>query len=337
MSAIVCDHTSVGVLIFCDGKLLLIERKRFPMGFAPPAGHVDDDHSFDEAARRELQEEVGISGACLSLVIEGRKDNPCRRERGLWHYWRIYQANVDVNELTLSDAEARSAKWCDREELVRLQLRTEAYLRNELTEEEWAEIPGLEPVWAEWLQQIGILLPRAGSDENHAAAMEYAWNWFSYHAGQRQAVFRFFVILIGAILAGYIGLRGDGDAVGAFVLGLLMVVLSILFWRLDMRSTTLVKLAERSLKVSEAHLASKLGLEEIRLARAADKPRAARRRFRLLDEHVYSFRQIYRIIFASGIFLGVMLMGLVIFGMKPETPEPTQPAPPSASQPIPPQ
>jgi len=29
-----------------NDKLLLIERKKFPFGFAPPAGHVDGDADF---------------------------------------------------------------------------------------------------------------------------------------------------------------------------------------------------------------------------------------------------------------------------------------------------
>lgn len=331
-----CDHTSVGILVVRGSKLLLIERRRPPIGYAPPAGHVDDDHSFIEAARRELQEEVGVTAENLVLIAEGRKDNPCRRERGTWHYWKIYLADEDGKELALAEAEAKSARWCDLDDLIRLQLRTEAYVKREVCEKEWAESPGLEPVWAEWLQQLGVL-PSAGSHEEHAESLEYAWNWFSYHAGQRQAVFRFFVILTGALLAGYIGLRGDGDAVGAFLLGLLILVVSVLFWRLDMRSKTLVKLAERSLKVSEAQLASVLGREECRLARAADeepRPKPGRR-LSLLDRHVYSFRQVYRIIFVSGIILGMALMGLAAYSglLQRGAPEVKQPGPPSASEP----
>ena len=46
-----CDHTSVGILVWKDSKLLLIERKNFQFGFAPPAGHLDGDF-YEEAAKR---------------------------------------------------------------------------------------------------------------------------------------------------------------------------------------------------------------------------------------------------------------------------------------------
>lgn len=76
----ICDHTSVGMFVYKGDKLLLIERKKFPFGFAVPAGHVDNDHDFETAALRELKEEVGLDGVTLTKIYEGRRDNPCRRE-----------------------------------------------------------------------------------------------------------------------------------------------------------------------------------------------------------------------------------------------------------------
>ena len=55
-----CDNKSVGMIITRDENLLLIERRKPPFGFAPPAGHVDDKGSFENAAREEVQEEVGF-------------------------------------------------------------------------------------------------------------------------------------------------------------------------------------------------------------------------------------------------------------------------------------
>ena len=68
------------MLVWRDGKLLLIKRARPPYGFAPPAGHVDTHSSFEVAARKELKEEVGLDTESIKLIVEGRKDNPCRRE-----------------------------------------------------------------------------------------------------------------------------------------------------------------------------------------------------------------------------------------------------------------
>lgn len=36
-----CNHTSAGVIVRQHDRLLLLERKKFPVGFACPAGHYD--------------------------------------------------------------------------------------------------------------------------------------------------------------------------------------------------------------------------------------------------------------------------------------------------------
>lgn len=74
-----CDNTSVGMYVWKNEKLLLIERKKFPFGFAVPAGHVDKHGSFEDAARDEIQEEVGFEVTDLELITEGRKENVRRR------------------------------------------------------------------------------------------------------------------------------------------------------------------------------------------------------------------------------------------------------------------
>ncbi len=39
----ICDNKSVGIIVWRDNKVLLIERKKFHFGFALPAGHLDDN------------------------------------------------------------------------------------------------------------------------------------------------------------------------------------------------------------------------------------------------------------------------------------------------------
>ena len=111
-----CDHTSVGVLVWRDKKLLLIERKKFPFGFAPPAGHVDGDVSFEVAAKRELAEEVDLWARDLRLIFAGRKENLCQRQDGNWHEWKIYEAEVE-GEIKASQDETKSFGWFGKEQL----------------------------------------------------------------------------------------------------------------------------------------------------------------------------------------------------------------------------
>jgi hypothetical protein len=154
----------------------------------------------------------------------------------------------------------------------------------------------------------GISLADDGADPKNSAekvAQEYAWNWFQYHAGQRQAVFRFYLVLAGAISTGYFTSIQLSDLQSlSFLFGAPLAVISFLFWRLDSRSVKLIKLAETYLKIEEQRLARVLGQPEIQLTTRAD----AERDKRLAFSWVYSFRQIYQIM-----FLAIGLIGVEIF------------------------
>jgi len=151
-----CDNKSVGMLVWRDGNLLLIERGKPPFGFAPPAGHIDGDNSFEESAKRELKEEVGLEAQNIKLLIEGRKENPCRREGGNWHYWKIYQIEA-IGEIKRSEDETKQAIFYKKDDLLLLASKTEKYLRGDIEQNDWEKSPGLEPVWYEWLKELKII------------------------------------------------------------------------------------------------------------------------------------------------------------------------------------
>lgn len=147
-----CDHKSVGMLVWKplpngSNVLLLIERKKPPFGFAPPAGHVDDDPDHMTAALRELEEEVGIRGYGLGEIWVATLKNPCRREGGTHHDWRVYQTHVEDVDVKRSEDETKSYRWATSKELESLAERTRLYLKKEISEEDWQKSPGLEPVW----------------------------------------------------------------------------------------------------------------------------------------------------------------------------------------------
>ena len=148
-----CDHASVGVLVWRDKRLLLIERNKFPFGFAPPAGHVDGDASFEIAAKRELEEEVGLQTKSLKLVFAGRRENNCRREGGSWHRWKIYEAETE-GEVKPSQDETKSFDWFDGERIKKLQERTKRYLAEKINESDWQKQPGLEIFWYQWFKEL---------------------------------------------------------------------------------------------------------------------------------------------------------------------------------------
>lgn len=152
----ICDHKSVGMIVYGGDDILLIERKKQPFGFAPPAGHIDGDRTFEESAIRELREEVGLTAINLKLLIKGRKENHCRREDGTWHYWEIYEVEA-TNEVERSKDETKQANWFSKDQITKLAERTREYLSGKIPENEWENNPGLEPVWLEWFEELKII------------------------------------------------------------------------------------------------------------------------------------------------------------------------------------
>ncbi len=151
-----CNHTSVGMIVRNGKKILLIERRIPPFGFAPPAGHLDKNESFEEAAMRELKEEVNLKVTKITLLTEGKKDNRCSRPEGNWHYWKIYEVEAE-GEIERSDKETKQAGWYDPGEIAILAEKTESYLIGRISEEEWIKSPGLEPVWLEWFKESKVI------------------------------------------------------------------------------------------------------------------------------------------------------------------------------------
>lgn len=149
----VCDNTSVGIIIRKGDSVLLIERKKPPFGFAPVAGHVDDHGSFERAAKDEVNEEVGLKVVNLKQILEGKRENYCRRKGGTWHYWKLYEAQVE-GEIEPSQDETKQAGWYSKEQVEELAKRTEKYLAGEISEEEWQSNPGLETAWFQWSKEL---------------------------------------------------------------------------------------------------------------------------------------------------------------------------------------
>ena len=125
-------HYSVGAIIEREGKILMMERRQIPLGFACPAGHVDESQTPEEALRREVKEETGLEIKGFKLLIEGDHEGTgCTRGVKL-HHWYIYKVDAQ-GEPVKEDREARSMGWYTREEIKKLDL---------------------EPAWAHWLKML---------------------------------------------------------------------------------------------------------------------------------------------------------------------------------------
>lgn len=155
----ICNHTSVGMMVFnAQHHLLLIERKKYPYGYACPAGHVNTGETYEHAAIRELREEVGLVAVHLGCVLDTTVDIACRRPSGDWHRWKIYRVQT-TGEVNRNLRETKQAGWFDLSIIEALASKTERYRTGTIPEQRWREQPGLEPVWYDFLTTMGIIQP----------------------------------------------------------------------------------------------------------------------------------------------------------------------------------
>jgi len=130
--------------------------------------------------------------------------------------------------------------------------------------------------------------------ENLKIIHDYGWNWFSHHAAQRMTVFRFFFLLLGGFSVGFYQTLPKSPAI-AFVFSVLAFLLSILFWRLDLRTRELIRIGEDLLMESETELI-KLADMKFRIVKPAmgkDSVYATR----LFPSLFYSYSQIFSAVF----------------------------------------
>jgi hypothetical protein len=84
--------------------------------------------------------------------------------------------------------------------------------------------------------------------------LAYALKYFEIHAAQRMSVFNFFIVLSTIILTG-LATCVFGEGIYAPIgipLGLLLSALALTFWKLDQRTSFLVKRAEKALTQLES-------------------------------------------------------------------------------------
>ena len=113
---------TVDTVITTGTEVLLIKRVNEPFAgyWALPGGFIDPGESPEEAARRELEEEAGLTiGSAMKFV--GKFDTPHRDPRmaDTWSY--AYSLQVPKEQVRAGD-DASEAKWIPISALSKLQL-----------------------------------------------------------------------------------------------------------------------------------------------------------------------------------------------------------------------
>lgn len=77
--------------------------------------------------------------------------------------------------------------------------------------------------------------------------LDYAWRWFEYHAGQRMVAFRFFLILLAALVLGVTTAFKDREFFLVSMLAAFGALVSFAFLMLEIRNEELVNVGRNAL------------------------------------------------------------------------------------------
>jgi len=128
-------HFSAGAIIERNGKYLLLDRAHFPLGFAGPAGHVDEGETPLQAVKREVKEETNLEVTEARIVQEQFLEwNECHHGvKG--HYWYLFKCKT-IGEPIRCQKETKSLEWYTPSEIKKLKL---------------------ERAWKHWFETLRIL------------------------------------------------------------------------------------------------------------------------------------------------------------------------------------
>lgn len=141
----------------------------------------------------------------------------------------------------------------------------------------------------------------SNNDASGKEMLEHAWRYFALHAEQRISIFNFFLILSGIVVAGLaacLQLHGPFQLLGV-VLGALLALVSFTFWKLDQRTSFLIKHAENAI----TELEQSFPIQSSRLI-SSERIRT--------DENISSLSGLFRLwTYGSAFRLVFTVMGLV--------------------------
>lgn len=119
-------HRIVRIMVEDEQGRILLQKRSMEVDTFPgcwdhsAAGHVDVGEDYEEAAKRELQEELGISNATLHKVAVYRTNNTFKG-RKLNRFNALYKATIDsATALDLQESEVSDAKWFTLHEVKKL-------------------------------------------------------------------------------------------------------------------------------------------------------------------------------------------------------------------------
>jgi small-conductance mechanosensitive channel len=95
--------------------------------------------------------------------------------------------------------------------------------------------------------ELADLNPLHGSLQGEDSRLWIGWQWLEYHSKQRLEMFKFFVMIYGAIVAVAAGFLETTLVFASAILSVVAMMLAGVFWQLDRRSLQLIEIGEHIL------------------------------------------------------------------------------------------
>lgn len=116
-------HNEIAVFIINNNKQVLLQKrssnKRFdPNKWALCAGHVDTKESLENAALREIKEEVGIDISLNDLKPFAEREVTIKDSNSHITYFYYIKSNLNEDDFIIQEEELSEVKWFDLDTVI---------------------------------------------------------------------------------------------------------------------------------------------------------------------------------------------------------------------------
>ena len=116
-------HNEVAIFIINDKKQILLQKRNANKRFNPNkwglcAGHVDSKESLENAALRELREEIGLNLSIRDLKTLSKREFTIGESNSHITYFYYIKSNLDEKDFIIQTEELSEVKWFDINEVI---------------------------------------------------------------------------------------------------------------------------------------------------------------------------------------------------------------------------